>query len=72
MTDTEREIYLAWREAESWQVPMTEEGQNLANRRYNAFKKGWEACIADLLQKMDKGCIERGCACFDYRVDKND
>jgi len=70
MTDEERDIYLAWREAESWQVPMTEEGQELANRRYTAFKRGWEASIVNLSQKMDIGCLERGCACFDDRIDK--
>jgi len=44
MTDEERVIYDAWREAEHYQVPMTTEGADLAERRWHAFKKGWEAC----------------------------
>ena len=34
-------VYHAWRNAESYQVPMTEQGQKLADARYYAFKKGW-------------------------------
>lgn len=34
-------IYNAWRNAESYQVPMTEEGQKLADSRYYGFCKGW-------------------------------
>ena len=70
MTDEDKEIYLAWREAESYQVPMTEEGMQLAERRLYAFKQGWKACLEDLKHKMDEGCFERGCACYDDRVDK--
>ena len=34
-------IYTAWRDSEAYQVPMTEEGQRLADIRYAAFRKGW-------------------------------
>jgi hypothetical protein len=34
-------IYQAWRNAESYQVPMTEEGVRLADARYYGFCKGW-------------------------------
>ena len=34
-------IYQAWRNAESYQVPMTEEGVRLADSRYYGFCKGW-------------------------------
>lgn len=38
----EQIIYNAWRDAESYQVPMTEEGEKLASMRYHAFRKGWQ------------------------------
>jgi hypothetical protein len=34
-------IYRAWRDAESYQVPMTKEGEKLAEMRFYAFTKGW-------------------------------
>jgi hypothetical protein len=34
-------IYQAWRNAEAYQVPMTEEGVRLADSRYYGFCKGW-------------------------------
>lgn len=34
-------IYIAWRESESYQVPMTREGEKLAEARFYGFKKGW-------------------------------
>ena len=34
-------IYQAWRNAESYQVPMTEDGVRLADARYYGFCKGW-------------------------------
>jgi hypothetical protein len=34
-------IYQAWRNAEAYQVPMTEEGMRLADARYYGFCKGW-------------------------------
>ena len=37
--------YYAWRESESYQVPMTEEGVALADRRLNAFTKGWNEAL---------------------------
>lgn len=45
MTDkqAENEIYHLWRESESYQVPMTEEGVKLADQRYHGFKKGYMA-----------------------------
>ena len=36
-----RLIELAFRDSESYQVPMTEEGLKLAEMRYQAFIKGW-------------------------------
>jgi len=41
MTDEEKIIYDAWRNAESYQVPMTEQGVKLADARYYGFCKGW-------------------------------
>jgi len=35
-------IYRAWRDSEAYSVPMTEEGERLAERRFYAFRKGWE------------------------------
>jgi hypothetical protein len=35
-------IYMAWRESESYQVPMTDNGAELADQRFYGFKKGWE------------------------------
>jgi len=35
-------IYRAWRDSEAYQVPMTEEGEKLAEARHYAFKRGWE------------------------------
>ncbi len=34
-------IYRAWRDSESYQVPMTREGEEKAQARFYAFKKGW-------------------------------
>lgn len=41
-SEQERLIYNAWRDSEAYQVPMTEEGERLAQQRYYGFKKGWE------------------------------
>ena len=41
IVDDERVIYDAWRNAESYQVPMTEQGVKLADARYYGFRKGW-------------------------------
>lgn len=38
----DRLIELAFRDSESYQVPMTEEGLKLAEMRYHAFIKGWK------------------------------
>ena len=35
-------IYRAWRDSEAYQVPVTEEGEKLAEARHHAFKRGWE------------------------------
>jgi len=35
------EVYHAWRNSESYQIPMTEEGMKLADARYHGFRKGW-------------------------------
>lgn len=42
MNLSEQLIYNAWRDAEAYQVPMTVEGEKLAQARYYAFKRGWE------------------------------
>jgi hypothetical protein len=34
-------IYQAWRDSESYQVPMTAEGEKLCQQRFWGFKKGW-------------------------------
>jgi len=41
------EAYLAWREVESYQVPMTEEGEEKAQQRWINFRKGWNAAIKE-------------------------
>lgn len=47
--------YEAWRESESYQIPMTDEGVELANRRLRAFTKGWNAAInASATRLMDE------------------
>ena len=40
-SEQERLIYNAWRDSEAYQVPMTEEGEKLAQQRYYGFKQGW-------------------------------
>jgi len=42
MNDQDKLIYDAWRDSESYQVPVTEEGQELADRRYRSFSTGWK------------------------------
>jgi hypothetical protein len=42
MTDDEQLIYSAWKDSETYQVPMTEEGERLAKQRWYDFKQGWE------------------------------
>jgi len=37
----EQKIYDAWREHEAYQVPVTEEGERKATRRWESFKAGW-------------------------------
>lgn len=34
-------IHRAWRDAEAYAVPMTKEGQELADMRFSSFKQGW-------------------------------
>ena len=41
MAEDEKIIYDAWRNAESYQVPMTDQGLKLADARYYGFKRGW-------------------------------
>ena len=38
----ESKCYSDWRRREAYSVPVTEEGQRMAEQRYNEFKKGWE------------------------------
>jgi len=42
MNEHERLIEMAFRDSESYQVPMTEEGLKLQEMRYFAFKRGWQ------------------------------
>ena len=39
--DDEKVIHNAFRDAESYQIPMTEKGLKLADARYYGFCKGW-------------------------------
>jgi hypothetical protein len=41
MTDEDKLIHEAWRNAEAYQIPMTDRGMELADARYYGFKKGW-------------------------------
>lgn len=41
MNNQDQLIYDAWRDSEAYAVPMTEEGERLANQRFYGFKKGW-------------------------------
>jgi hypothetical protein len=42
MKDDERLLYIAWRNSEAYQVPITEDGEKLAEQRWYGFKQGWE------------------------------
>lgn len=70
MTDEDQELYLAWRESEANQVPMTQDGIDRAEQRFTGFIKGWRAHKKSMEDFMDKGCIERGCPCYDSRDTK--
>lgn len=39
--DEDKLIYSAWRDSESYAVPATEEGQKLADQRFQNFRLGW-------------------------------
>ena len=41
-SEKEQLVHRAWRDSEAYQVPMTEEGEKLAQARYHTFKRGWE------------------------------
>ena len=41
IVDDEKLIHNAFRDAESYQIPMTEQGLKLADARYYGFCKGW-------------------------------
>lgn len=47
------EAYLAWRESESYQVPMTAEGEEKAQQRWLNFRKGWNAAIRECVKTCD-------------------
>jgi hypothetical protein len=40
--DNEQLIYDAWRDSEAYGIPMTEEGEKLAEIRLRSFRRGWE------------------------------
>ena len=44
--------YDAWRESESYQVPMTDEGVELANKRWVSFEKGYRAGINEAIDYL--------------------
>lgn len=44
--------YDAWRESESYQVPMTDEGVELANKRWVYFEKGYKAGINEAVNYL--------------------
>lgn len=44
--------YDAWRESESYQVPMTPEGEELANKRWLSFEKGYYAGIHEAIDYL--------------------
>ena len=46
------EAYMAWRESESYQVPMTLEGEEKANQRWLNFRKGWNAALKASVDKL--------------------
>jgi hypothetical protein len=41
IVDDEKLIHEAFRNAEAYQIPMTEQGMKLADARYYGFRKGW-------------------------------
>ena len=49
--------YDAWRESESYQVPMTPEGEELANKRWLSFEKGYYAGIHEAIEYL-KGEVD--------------
>ena len=48
------EAYLAWRESEAYQVPMTEEGEEKAQLRWLNFRKGWDAAIRESTKALQE------------------
>ena len=36
-------LYIAWREYTAWGVPMTKEGQDKFDAKFEDFKAGWNA-----------------------------
>jgi hypothetical protein len=41
MDEEDKVIYNAWRDSESYQVPMTDHGVKMADARYYGFRNGW-------------------------------
>jgi hypothetical protein len=60
MTNNEKLCYSAWRRSESYQIPVNELGQTMAEERYKQFKKGYYAGLntaayeLEQLHKSDK------------------
>lgn len=44
--------YEAWREKEAYAVPVTEEGELLAVKRWHEFTAGWDAAIDEAVQLL--------------------
>jgi hypothetical protein len=44
--------YIAWRESEAYAVPMTNEGVELANKRWFSFNKGYNAGIKEAVEQL--------------------
>lgn len=54
MTDNESLCYRAWRRSESYQVPVTQAGQEMAEERYKQFKKGYYAGLNNAAFELEQ------------------
>lgn len=50
----EDKCYCAWRRSEAWQVPVTQEGMEMAEERYKQFKKGYYAGIRSAALELER------------------
>ena len=54
MGDKDKAAYRAWRRSEAYQVPMTKEGMERADKRYHEFKKGFYAGVNASMLVLEK------------------